>query len=70
MGVYEVGYVGDFDCDLSVNIVDFAIFALAWLTEPGDGQWNPCCDIGIPANDYIDWRDLEAFTSNWLEGTQ
>jgi parallel beta-helix repeat protein len=70
MGAYEFGYVGDLDCDTSVNMVDFAIFALAWSTEPEDDQWNPCCDISIPANSLIDWRDLGVLMDNWLAGVE
>jgi len=70
MGAYEFGYVGDLDCDTMVNTCDFAIFALAWLTEPGDGKWNPCCDISIPADSYIDWHDLGVLIDNWLAGIE
>jgi len=24
------------------------------------------CDISIPADSYIDWRDLKVLTDNWL----
>jgi hypothetical protein len=68
MGAYEFGYLGDLDCTGSVNMVDFAIFALAWLSESGDGQWNACCDISIPADGYIDWQDLDIFVDDWLAG--
>jgi len=67
MGAYELG-AGDLDCNGSVNMVDFAIFALAWLTEPGDDQWNPCCDMSFPPDGYVDWRDLGFLVGNWLAG--
>jgi hypothetical protein len=67
MGAYEFNwtYIGNFDGDYDVDFGDFAIFALALLTEPGDALWNPDCDISIPADNYIDWRDLDVFSDNW-----
>lgn len=68
MGTYEFGwvYLGDFDGQCDVDFGDFAIFASAFLSEPGDGNWNTVCDISLPADFYIDWRDLDVFTDNWL----
>jgi hypothetical protein len=51
-----------------MNLEDFAVFALAWLSEPGDDNWNADCDIGIPVDSYIDWRDLNTLVYNWLAG--
>ena len=60
-------YLGDLDCDEDVDLNDFAIFALAWWTEPGHVRWNPDCDIGIPADDFIGMLDLAVLTENWLK---
>lgn len=70
MGAYEFSfaYIGDFDGECDVDFVDFAILALAWLTEPGQTGWNPDCDISIPADNSIDWRDLDILSNNWLAG--
>ncbi|MHC4478718.1 MAG: right-handed parallel beta-helix repeat-containing protein [Planctomycetota bacterium] len=70
MGVYEFSYafVGDFDGHCDVNLPDFAILAFAWLTEAGDGQYNPECDISLPPDEYIDWRDVKILRNNWLAG--
>jgi hypothetical protein len=59
---------GDFDGDFDVDFDDFAILALAWLTEPGDAKWNPDCDISIPPDDIINEKDLDIFCDNWLLG--
>ena len=59
---------GDFDDDCDVDFRDFAILALAWMTESGDAQWNPDCDISDPKDNVIDWLDLNVFTDNWLTG--
>ena len=60
MGAYEFSFaaIGDFE--------DFAILGSAWLTEPGDDSWNLHCDISVPADSRIDWRDLSVLTDNWL----
>lgn len=51
-----------------VSFADFAIFALAWVTEPGDAGWNPACDISDPNDNFIDMLDLDVLTDNWLAG--
>jgi len=70
MGAYEFAwaYIGDFDYQCDVDLVDFAIFALAWLTEPGDWDYLDMFDISIPQDRYIDWRDLGVIVENWLAG--
>ena len=70
MGTYEFNYayIGDFDYQCDVDFVDFAILALAWLTEPPDENWNQFCDISIPADKKIDWADVEVLSAHWLAG--
>jgi hypothetical protein len=68
MGAYEYGLFGDVDCSRDIDFKDFALFALAWASEPGDLNWNPLCDLGLPLDEYIDWRDLNVLCGNWLEG--
>ena len=64
--VNELGCpVADFDGDTDVDLVDFAIFGLAWSTEPGDPGWNPDCDISIPRDYRVDMRDLGVLTGGW-----
>ena len=72
MGVYEFNYayMGDFDYNCEVDFGDFAIFALAWLTEPKDAHWNPTCDISIPNDSSINMLDLQVFVENWLAGIE
>lgn len=73
-GVVDMGYhysgenPADFDSDGKVNLIDFAMFALAWLTNPRDAQWNPACDISIPADNLIDMLDLAVLVKYWLAG--
>ena len=68
MGVYEYGVFSDLDCSRDIDFIDYAIFALAWASEPGDWNWNPACDLGLPLDEYIDGRDLNMLCGNWLEG--
>jgi hypothetical protein len=71
MGTYEFSYayLGDFDNQCDVDFQDFAILALAWLTEEGQTGYNSICDIGQPIDQRIDMLDLEVFVQNWLWGT-
>jgi len=57
----------DFNGDREVDMVDFAILALAWQTQPGDARWNPDCDISIPPDNSIDMLDLAFFSAHWLD---
>lgn len=71
MGAYEFDdwlYLGDFDGECDVDLGDFGIFALAWLSEEGDRDYNPDCDISNPADDTIDILDAEIVFRNWLAG--
>jgi beta-lactam-binding protein with PASTA domain len=64
-----VAALSDFDKDSDVDLGDFAIFASAWLTEPGDSKWNPACDISDWHDGIVDELDLAALTKQWLEDT-
>jgi len=55
----------DLNFDGNVNMEDFAIFASAWFTKPGDIKWNPYCDFYIDG--FIDMWDLAAFVEVWLD---
>ncbi|MHC4477198.1 MAG: PASTA domain-containing protein [Planctomycetota bacterium] len=61
---------GDFNNDGDEDLDDFAILALAWLTEPGDTRWNVVCDISKPNDNIIDKRDLAVFNNHWLDGAE
>ena len=57
---------GDFNKDDSVDLRDYAIFALAWLSSEGDANWNPACDLAGSGDGVIDILDLAVFLENWL----
>jgi len=71
MGAYEricpCSVIGDFDCSCGVDGVDFATFALAWLTGPADPAYKQACDISNPGDDYIDVEDAKVLAENWLQ---
>jgi hypothetical protein len=56
----------DFNDDRIVNFIDYAIFANAWNSNDSNSNWNPKCDIAIPANNLIDFNDLAVFCEDWL----
>ena len=61
---------GDIDKDYDVDLCDFAVLALAWTSSPGDGNWNPVCDISEPNDSIIDPLDLDVLTRNWRAGVE
>jgi len=61
---------GDFESDCDVDFEDFSTFGAAWWTGDGQAGYNPDCDISIPADNFINWRDLEVFSNNWLIGVE
>lgn len=61
---------GDLNHNGEVDMADFAVFTSAWLSEPGDANWNPYCDISTPHDSFIDAMDLAVFVNEWLAGKQ
>jgi hypothetical protein len=45
------------------------VFTSAWLSVPGDGDWNPACDFSQPTDNIIDFQDFAVFAQNWLNET-
>jgi hypothetical protein len=70
MGAYEAACacIGDFDADCDVGLSDFAMLASAWLAGQGQPRYNPACDVALPPDGFIDWRDLKVLTEEWLSG--
>ncbi len=57
----------DFNGDHFVDFFDYAMLASAWMTQQGDPNWNPTCDISSPQG-IIDLPDLQIFGDYWLTG--
>jgi hypothetical protein len=49
-----------------VDLRDFAAFSDAWLSETGEGNWNPACDIAYPPDGIIDLQDMVQLGQQWL----
>ena len=64
--VTEPSIDGDFDDDGDVDFEDFAVLAAAWLSQPGQPNWNADCNISTPSDNIIDEKDLMVFCDNWL----
>jgi hypothetical protein len=58
--------MSDLDNDGNVDFKDFSVLAAAWLSQPGQPNWNADCDISIPKDNIIDEYDLKVFCDNWL----
>jgi len=66
----NINLIPDFVLPRGVDFGDFAVLATAWRSSPGDGSWNPICDISDPNDDVIDERDLDVLTTYWLAGVK
>lgn len=53
------------DGDGDVDDDDFTIFYDAFLSRPGDANWNPMCDLSYPPDNYIDMIDFAVFSAHW-----
>jgi hypothetical protein len=61
--------MGDVNIDCGVDLADFAICALAWLSGDGEGGWNSDCNL-YDADLVIDTSDLKILGAHWLECTK
>jgi pimeloyl-ACP methyl ester carboxylesterase len=59
--------IGDFNGDGKVDFADFAIIAGAWLSNTGNPEWNPACDISNPKDGIVNVMDIAVFCENWLQ---
>jgi len=65
IGADEYYYsLADIDKDGKVNLVDYAIIAGAWQTEPNDNNYEEDCDL--EDNNSIDYNDVALFCEDWL----
>jgi len=58
----------DYRRDNIINMKDWAVFSLAWLSTPTSQNWNQLCDVAPDGGDnVIDVNDLQVFLVNWLK---
>jgi hypothetical protein len=68
----ETGIVilpGDFEPDGDVDELDLRTLCAAWLAGHGQPRWNPVCDIALPPDNIINFRDFDVLAQNWLQGS-
>lgn len=58
--------IGDFELDCDIDLQDFSILGMAWLSNLGDANWNSACDISVPCDGTIDIKDLDTLINHWL----
>ena len=66
----QPGYPGDFEPDGDVDGYDLGTFVAAWLSKPGDGNWNPDCDIFTDTDNIINFKDYAVFAEDWQAGVE
>jgi mono/diheme cytochrome c family protein len=66
----QPGYPGDFEPDGDVDGYDLGTFVAAWLSQPGDGNWNAVCDISTPKDNFINFKDYAVFAEDWQAGVE
>ena len=59
--------VGDFGLNCEVGFDDLVTLLSAWLSRPGDAQWDADCDISTINGDIIDEHDFGIFADKWLD---
>jgi hypothetical protein len=60
---------GDLDGNGAVDLVDFAMFAAYWLeNDCVTPDWCGGADLTQPADNTVDFQDLEILVGNWLLG--
>jgi hypothetical protein len=62
--------VGDFDASCNVKLPDLAIFSAAWMTQQGQADYNPACDISSPKDNVVNLSDLLVFATQWMQNYQ
>ena len=65
---YLISYFAyDLKLPETVDFTYFAEFANAWQATTADANWNPDCDIALPADGVVDAKDLAVLAEKWLQ---
>ncbi|MFA5292301.1 MAG: glycoside hydrolase family 9 protein [Phycisphaerae bacterium] len=64
---FLLGYFAD-DLKLpdTIDIAYLSEFSSAWLTTPADAGWNPNCDIAVPPDLIINFKDFAVLANQWM----
>jgi endoglucanase len=64
---YLLGYfASDLKLPAIVDISYLADFSQAWLSSPGDTNWNPNFDLAVPPNSVVDFADFAVLATQWM----
>lgn len=58
-------YSESFDYDVSLNC-DLLEFVSAWLSQPGDANWDPDCNVSDIPDNCIDLQDFAVISQYWI----
>ncbi|MGD2094311.1 MAG: LamG domain-containing protein [Phycisphaerales bacterium] len=61
----EIAIPQDCTSDHIINGNDLSAMSSAWLSTPGQADWNSSCDVSKPTDDTIDNKDLAALGQMW-----
>jgi len=64
--IHQKTLPGDINGDGIVNLIDYAVFSMAWQSVPTDPQWNYKCDLEPFINDLVNMDDMRVLMSQWL----
>ena len=68
--IADYSYPGDFEPDGDVDLDDLDTLAAAWLSKPGDDNWNAVCDIFTDTDNIINFKDYAVFAEDWQAGVE
>ncbi len=64
--IHQKTLQADVTGDGIVNLEDYAVFSAAYLSAPGDSEWNYKCDMEPFIDDYINMDDILMLIEQWL----
>jgi len=65
---YLLGYfASDLKLPATVDISYLSEFSQAWLSSPGDTNWNPNFDLAVPPDGAVDFADFAVVANHWLK---
>jgi endoglucanase len=64
---YLLGYfASDLKLPATVDISYLSDFSQAWLSSPGDTNWNPNFDLAVPPDSVVDFADFAILATQWM----
>jgi hypothetical protein len=64
---YLLGYfASDLKLPATVDFSYLSEFSQAWLSSPGDTNWNPNFDLAVPPDGVVDFADFAVLSRQWM----